>query len=117
MSISTVTGGIQAAVETTEHTLTTVTAGGVYQYVVSARNMQTTVSGDPDVLALKVYGHAQASSTDELIYQAQFVGAQSETLKISLPIVSPHYFRPTLTLLSTAATGRAFEWCIYSLGT
>lgn len=100
--------GSQTATISTEHTLSTITTAGTYQLAVDTANM---VAGDE--VELRVYGKARSSDTERLMYYASFTMAQASPLKMSVPIISPHYFRASLK--QTAGTGRAFPWAVYSV--
>lgn len=102
------TSGSQTATVPTEHTLATVTDAGTYQLVVDTANMV-----DGDVLELKAYGKARSSDTERELYFASFANAQTQDLKASLAVVSPHHMKVTLN--QTAGTSRAFPWAVYAL--
>lgn len=100
--------GSQTATVPTEHTLATVTDAGTYQLVVDTANM---VNGDE--LDLKIYGKARTGDTERLLYRSSFAHVQTENLKASLAVVSPHHMKVTLNQI--AGTSRAFPWAVYEL--
>jgi len=102
------TSGSQTAVIDTEHVLATVTAANTLQLIVDVANM---VNGDE--LELRIYGKARTGDAERQAYFATFANAQSNDLLESLPIVSPHHAKFTLT--QTSGTGRAFPWAVYEL--
>jgi len=106
------TSGSQTATITTEHTLATVTDARVLQLVVDVNAM--TNGATPDLLELRWYGKARSSDTERLIKVWSLIGAQSEALWISPPLISPHHAK--FTLKQTQGTGRAFPWAIYEPG-
>lgn len=108
MAVAVKTSGSQTATLSTEHDLATVTDAGVYVLAVDAAALAAGES-----LRLCLYGKARSSDTERLIYQAAFSNAQTEALKASVPVVSPHHMRATLT--QTGGTGRAYPWAIYAL--
>lgn len=106
MVASVKTSGSQTAVISTEHDLATVTDAGDYEINVDVANLV-----DGDSLELRIYGKARSTDTERLAYFGSFENAQTELLKKSLLITSPHHMR--VTLKQTAGTGRAFPWAIY----
>lgn len=108
MAVSVKTSGSQTATLDTEHALATITDAGVYVLAVDAAAL---ASGES--LRLCLYGKARSSDTERLVYQAAFSNAQTEPLKESVPVVSPHHLRATLT--QSGGTGRSYPWAIYAL--
>jgi hypothetical protein len=109
MTLSVNTSGSQTATISTEHTLATVTSANVLQLAVDVANM---VGGTtPDILELREYGKARSSDTERLIKTYTVIGAQVETLVLTIPRISPHSYK--VTLKQTQGTGRAFPWAIY----
>ena len=108
MTASVKTSGSQTATVTTEHTLATVTDAGTYQLAVDVANL-----AGGDSVTLKIYGKARSSDTEREVYSATFAQPQTNNLKISIPVVSPHHLKATLK--QTTGTGRAFPWAIYEL--
>ncbi len=101
--------GTQTAVIDTEHTLgAAITDAGTYNLKVDAKNM---VNGDE--LTLRVYSKVLPAGAEGLAYEVSFAHVQTELIKISLPDVSPHYFKATLE--QTAGTGRSFDWAVNEL--
>ena len=110
MALSVNTSGSQTATLTTEHTLATVTAANVYQLAVDLSAM---IGGTtPDIVVIREYGKARSSDTERLIKAYTLVGAQTETLFLTVPRISPHHYKVTLTQVQGSA-GRAFPWAIY----
>lgn len=105
-----VSSGSQTAVISTEHTLATVTAPGVYVLVVDTNAM---VNGD--VLELRVKRKVRTGDTTRVAYYATYAHAQGadNNIKLSVPIPSPFEF--VATLKQTAGTGRAFPWSVESV--
>lgn len=108
MAVAVNTSGSQTATVSTEHTLATITAAGVYVLVVDCANM---VTGDE--CELRIYGKARSSDTERLIYVYGFAHAQGQPLKESVAVPTPHHAK--FTLKQTAGTGRAFPWAVYQL--
>lgn len=108
MTASVNTSGSQTASISTEHTLATVSTAGTFQLVVDTANL---VNGDE--LTLRIYGKARSSDTERLLYTTSYAHVQTENLKASLAVVSPHHMK--VTLEQTAGTGRAFPWAVYEL--
>lgn len=109
MAAAVKTSGSQTATITTEHTLATVTDAGTYELNVDVSAM---VGGTtPDIVVIREYGKARSSDTERLIKAYTLVGAQTETLIKTVPRISPHHFKVTLT--QTQGTGRAFPWAVY----
>lgn len=104
------TSGSQTCVISTEHTLATVTDAGTYQVVLDLNALAD--GSTPDILQVKVLGKARSTDTERLEEQYEFVGSQSKPLWRSVPILSPHSFKVTIT--QTQGTGRAVPWAIYS---
>lgn len=111
MPVSVNTSGSQTATITTEHTLATITTAVTLILSVDVAAMLGGTT--PDILELRIYGKARTGDTERLIKTWGFLGAQVETLFLSVPIASPHYYKATLK--QTQGTGRAFPWAIYQL--
>lgn len=110
MAVSVKTSGSQTATAGgTEDVLATVTDPGVYQLVVDLANMAL-----GDVVTLKVYGKARSTDTERLLYSATYTQVQAEPLVESVPVVSPHHMKVSLT--QSAGTARTFPWAVYSTG-
>lgn len=110
MAAAVKTSGSQTATITTEHTLATVTDPGVYQLAVDLAAM--TNGTTPDLVEIRIYGKARTTDTERLIDARSFIGAQTNTLFISVPLISPHHYKVTLT--QTQGTGRAYPWAVYN---
>lgn len=108
MPVQVNTSGSQTAVISTEHTLATVTAAGVYILSVDA----SALTGS-DVLELRIYGKARTGDTERLLHRGTY-GPTSLAIPLiqSIPVVSPHHLRATLKQI--AGTGRAYPWALYS---
>jgi hypothetical protein len=106
------TSGAQAATVTTEHTLATVTDARVLQAFIEVQPM--TNGATPDLVEIRYYDKARTGDTERLVKVWSLIGAQSELLWISPPVVSPHYYK--LTLKQTQGTGRTFNWSIREPG-
>ena len=104
----TTSGTLAATGGGAEDTLASIAAEGVYQLVVSTRNMV-----DGDAATLKIYGKVTSGDVEELVYTASFAHAQAARIKVSLPVPTPHYLRATLT--QSAGTARQFPWAVYRL--
>lgn len=66
-----------------------------------------------DDMILRIYGKARTGDTERLIYAARFAHVQSDPLKLSPPIATPHHFRATLQRVS--GTDRAYPWELRAL--
>ena len=99
-------------VGTTEHSLTTDTAGpdvetsdGVFQLFL---DLSALAAGDQ--FALGVYEKVLSSSTQRLVYRVVFSGAQPQPVWASPSLVLMHGWDMTLDKL--AGTDRAIDWSI-----
>lgn len=110
MTVAVNTSGSQTATGGgTEDVLATVTSTpGVYVLAVDCANMV-----DGDTVELRLYGKARSSDTERLVYRASFSHTQSDPLKVSIAIATPHHLKASLT--QSAGTARAFPWALYSL--
>lgn len=101
--------GTQTASVSTEHTLgSSVTDAGTYVLSVNTTNM-----ANGDALELRIKTKTLAGDTEALYVLASYVNAQSEPIKMSIPVPSLHSL--TCTLKQTAGTGRAFPWNLIAL--
>ena len=103
MAVVSIANGAQTAVISTEHTLDTQTAPGVYVLVVDTTNM---VNGDVAILRIKT--KCKSGSTSRLAYEAAFSHVQADKNKYSIPV--PVSDEIICTLQQTAGTGRDFDW-------
>jgi hypothetical protein len=94
------------AVSTTEHSLTTDTAGpdvetsdGVFQVWLDVSDM---VAGDE--LQIRVYEKVQASDTQRICYQASLAGAQSTPIWVSPSLILMNGWDVTLDCISGTVT-------------
>ena len=107
MTASTANGEQTATIDT-EHTLQTVTSAGSYILLVDTNNMAL---GDKLTLRAKV--KVRSVGTTRLAYEASYVHAQGEPVKISIPIASTN--EVVFTLEQTDGTCRAFPWEVIQL--
>lgn len=108
MAITVESSGTQTAVIGTEHSLATTTAAKVYDLSVDTSNM---INGD--VLELRIKRKVLTGGAEALLFYAVFSHAQSEPVKVSVPVVAP--YGATFTLKQTAGTAKAFPWSVESL--
>jgi hypothetical protein len=94
------------AVGTTEHSLTTDTAGpdvetsdGVFQVFLDVSDM---VAGDE--LQIRIYEKVQSSDTQRIVYQSNLVGAQSPPIWVSPSLVLMHGWDVTADAISGTIT-------------
>lgn len=99
------------AVSTTEHSLTTDTAGpdaetsdGVFQVFLDLSDM---VAGD--VLQIRVYEKVTSSSTQRIVYESVVRDAQAEPVWVSPSLILMHGWDVTLDALSGTIT---VDWSI-----
>jgi hypothetical protein len=102
------------AVSTTEHSLTTDTAGpdadttdGVYQIFLDLNDM---VAGDQ--LQIRVYEKVLSSSTQRIVYEAVLTGAQGTPVWVSPSLILMHGWDATLDALAGTIT---VDWSIRSV--
>lgn len=107
MSVASVaTGSLTSSAS--EQDLSTQTSANVWVLAVDTANM-----AGGDEMLLRIYGKARTGDTERLIYQGRFIHVQSDPLKLSPPIATPHHFRATLQRI--AGTDRAYPWELRSL--
>lgn len=111
MAISEAFSGTET-VGTTEHSLTTDTAGpdvdttdGVYQCFL---DLNALAKGD--VFEFKVYEKVLSSSTQRVVYSVRFANAQSEPIWVSPSLILMHGWDMTLDKIS--GTDRSIDWSI-----
>lgn len=99
------------AVSTTEHSMTTDTAGpdvdttdGVYQIFLDLSDM---IAGDQ--LQIRIYEKVQSSSTQRICYEAILYGAQAQPIWVSPSLILMHGWDATLDALAGTIT---VEWSI-----
>lgn len=99
------------AVSTTEHSMTTDTAGpdaetsdGVFQVFLDLSDM---ISGDE--LQIRIYEKVTSSSTQRIVYQANLVGAQANPVWVSPSLVLMHGWDATLDAIAGTIT---VDWSI-----
>ncbi len=108
MAITENSSGTQTATISTEHTLATITADGVYVLAVDLNNL---VNGDRVVLRAKA--KVTSGGTTRQFFAAVYEHAQADKVVQSIPVPSVH--EVVFTLQQTAGTGRAFDWSVLSL--
>lgn len=99
------------AVSTTEHSLTTDTAGpdsdttdGVFQVFLDLNDM---VAGDQ--LQIRVYEKVTSSSTQRIVYEAILTGVQAQPVWVSPSLILMHGWDVTLDALAGTIT---VDWSI-----
>lgn len=99
------------AVSTTEHSLTTDTAGpdtdttdGVFQVFLDLNGM---IAGDQ--LQIRVYEKVTSSSTQRIVYEAILTGAQAQPVWVSPSLILMHGWDVTLDALAGTIT---VDWSI-----
>lgn len=103
------TSGSQTATVTTEHTLATVTDAGTFLVCVDLADMSA-----GDVVSVKVYGKARSTDTERLLHSGTYgPGIAATPLVQSIPIVSPHHLKVTLT--QSAGVSADFPWAVYEV--
>lgn len=115
MAISEAFSGTET-VGTTEHSLTTDTAGpdvdtsdGAYQCFL---DLNALAAGD--VFEFKVYEKVLSSSTQRVVYSARFAGAQGHPIWVSPVLILMHGWDMTLDKMS--GTDRSIDWSIRKPG-
>lgn len=108
MAISVEASGTQTAVLTTEHTLGTTAAAGIYQLTVDANAL---VNGETLMLKCKI--NVLSAGTERVLFSQPYTNAQAEPIKESIPVTVPQ--TSTWTLTQTGGTGRAFPWALIRL--
>jgi hypothetical protein len=111
MAISEAFSGSET-VGTTEHSLTTDTAGpdtdttdGIYQAFI---DLNALAAGD--LFEFKVYEKVLSSSTQRIVYSARFADVQGAPVWVSPSLVLLHGWDMTLDKIS--GTDRAIDWSI-----
>lgn len=109
MALASNQNGTQSATIGTEHTLgTSIAAAGTFILAVNTTNL-----ANGDVLELRAKTKVLTGGSEAVYILATYAHAQSEPVKMSIPI--PSLYSLTFTLKQTAGTGRAFEWNIVGL--
>jgi hypothetical protein len=110
MAVTEKAGGTQTATVTTEHTLTTITAEGVFQLVVDLDNMV-----NADELELRADLEVRAGGTAKTLFFATYADDQGadNVIAISPPIPKVVNTDLIFTLLQAAGTSRDFIWSVY----
>lgn len=114
MAISQAFSGTET-VSTTEHSLTTDTAGpdvdttdGIFQCFL---DLNALAAGD--IFVFKVYEKVLSSSTQRLCYEATFNGVQGNPIWVSPSLILLHGWDMTLDKIS--GTDRSIDWSIRSV--
>ena len=114
MAVSVQASGTQSATVTTEHTLETVEATGVFTLHVDTVNM---VAGD--VLELRVKQIILTGGTVRTLFFGHFFGAQltDDLIKVSVPVANDlsDAGSLTFTLKQTFGTSRDFPWKVLKI--
>lgn len=110
MAIAELYSGTEA-VSTTEHSMTTDTAGpdvdttdGIFQIFLDVSDM---IAGDQ--LQIRIYEKVLSSSTQRIVYQSILTGAQSEPIWVSPSLILMHGWDATLDALAGTIT---VDWSI-----
>ena len=107
MAVASVASG-SLTTTSSEQDLSTQSSANVWVLAVDTANM---VNGDE--IVIRIYGKARTSDTERLLYVSRFAHVQSDPLKLSPPVPTPHHFRATLQRI--AGTDRAYPWELRSL--
>ena len=111
-----VTSGTQAATLTTEHTL--VSSDTTFATIILAVDTSAMVYGDAsnahDELELRIKMKVLTGGSELLVFLATYVGAQTEPVKVSIPVTSPYSYSVTLKQ-TTGAAGRSFPWHVVEI--
>ena len=101
--------GTQTAVIGTEHTLSSVTAAGVFTFEIDTINMAA-----GDVLVLKIYKIILTGGVSRILYEMNYYGVQptDDVIKVSLPVGNDLTDTNSLkyTLTQTFGTGKNYPW-------
>ena len=92
----------------TEQDFATIAAAKVLILAVDVANM-----ADGDTIELRIYGKARSSDTERQIWFASFSNSQTDKLKESVPVASPHSYRASIKRV--AGSDHAYPWAIYEL--
>lgn len=93
----------------TEQTLASAaSAAGIYQLLIDTTNMV-----DGDQIELRAYTKSNGSATEHQAYFASFANAQTDLVKMSLPIATAADIK--FTVKRTAGTDRAYQWGVLNL--
>ncbi len=110
MTLAVSASGTQTATISTEHTLYTSSAAGVFLLEVNLVNM---ASGD--TVELRVKGKTLTGDSVAVKLLETYSGAQVEPDVIVRSIPVPDDLALVFTLKQTAGTGRSFPWKVLSL--
>ena len=68
---------------------------------------------DGDTIELRIYGKARSSDSERQIWFASFSNSQTDKLKESVPVASPHSYRASIKRVG--GSDHAYPWAIYEL--
>lgn len=103
MALLAVASGTQAAVVSTEHTLTTQTVVGVY-----ALRIDVAAMASGDTLVIKIKTKTLSGGTSRIEQEVTLTGAQSKGAWLSEPI--PADVEVVCTITQSAGTARSYPW-------
>ncbi len=110
MAIQVIASGSQTCNVGSVHSLSTI-AGSAY-VIQAAIDLNALANGaTPDLLIARIWGKARSSDTARIIKAWSFIGAQSELLWLSPPLISPHHF--SLDIQQSQGSSRAVPWALY----
>lgn len=109
MALSVNSSNAQAATLNTEHTLgAAVVTANVFNLEVDVSAM--TGGATPDLLEIRMYSKARSADTERQVHCWSLIGAQSNGLWVSPPLLSPETVRFTIKQLT--GTGRTYPWAV-----
>lgn len=108
MALTIAASGTQTAIIGTEHTLSTKTDAHFYILVVDVAAMAL-----GDALSLAIFTKCLSGGVSRLAYAIDYASAQTEPIKLSVPV--PSDVEISCTLKQTAGTGRDYPWKLLSL--
>ena len=114
MAISELYSGTET-VGTTEHSLTTDTAGPDVDTTDAVMQVWLDLNAlaKGDLYELKIYEKVLSSSTQRVVYSVRFANAQTEPIWVSPTLIVMHGWDATLDKI--AGTDRAIDWSIRSV--
>jgi hypothetical protein len=111
MAVSTVGSGTQTCTPTTEHTLDTETAAGVYEFHV---NLVNCVNGDS--FRLRVYTKTLTGDTAETMWDVVYANDQGvDNMRHSPPYVS--MFSTSVSITQLTGSSRNVPWALILVAT
>lgn len=111
MALSIVGTGSQACTVTTEHTLDTETAAGIYQ---AEFNLTTCVNGD--AFRIRVYKKTITGDTAEVVYDTMYANDQGANCQIVTPPWISN-FSTSISITQTTGTSRTIPWNLILVAT